>query len=71
VLRSEYAIVTKSGRPVIERPDGTWRGIQQGVAVQPSVVSPSVTTVYCADRLTLLIRHTCISLERSRSQHHT
>jgi hypothetical protein len=24
---------------VIERQDGTWRGIQQGVAVQPSVVS--------------------------------
>jgi len=26
-------------RPVIERPDGTWRAIQKGVPVQPSVVS--------------------------------
>lgn len=25
--------------PVIERPDGTWRAIQQGAAVEPSVVS--------------------------------
>jgi hypothetical protein len=25
--------------PVIERPDGTWRAIQKGIPVQPSVVS--------------------------------
>ncbi|EJT48821.1 hypothetical protein A1Q1_02156 [Trichosporon asahii var. asahii CBS 2479] len=28
-----------NSNPVIERPDGTWRAIQQGAAVEPSVVS--------------------------------
>lgn len=34
-------------RPVIERPDGTWRAIEKGVPVQPSQVrlsSPSAPT---------------------------
>jgi hypothetical protein len=26
--------------PVIERPDGTWRAIEKGVAVEPSAVGP-------------------------------
>lgn len=28
-----------TGSPVIERPDGTWRAIEKGLAVQPSQVS--------------------------------
>lgn len=32
-------VLTLRRIPVIERPDGTWRAIQKGIPVQPSVVS--------------------------------
>jgi hypothetical protein len=38
-LESRLSCTTDVGRPVIERPDGTWRAIEKGVAVQPSQVN--------------------------------
>ncbi len=51
--------------PVIERPDGTWRAIQKGVPVEPSVVCPAVR-LWKADT-----RRTSTSRGRSRTVRRT
>ena len=50
-------------RPVIERPDGTWRALQQGLPVQPSVVRLRACSDLhhsTADDTGISVHHSCI-----------